>query len=149
MSTDLKSRIGTAWAAAWNHGDTEALDQLLAPGYVRHGRTAQTREDLKAGIAACRAALPDLRTVVDDCLVADDRAATRWHSSGTHTGPLLEVPATGRQVTVSGATFSRVENGLITEEWVTWDPRQMLQALGIITLDSGFEDGSRLEATTA
>ncbi|WP_326686381.1 MULTISPECIES: ester cyclase [unclassified Streptomyces] len=149
MSTDLKSRIEAAWAAAWNHGDTEALDQLLAPGYVRHGRTAQTREDLKAGIAACRTALPDLRTVIDDCLVADGRAATRWHSSGTHTGPLLDVPATGRRVTVSGATFSRVENGLITEEWVTWDPRQMLQALGIITLDSAFEQNSRLEATTA
>ncbi|MER7409334.1 MULTISPECIES: ester cyclase [Streptomyces] len=139
MSSDLRRRLGTAWEAAWNRGDTDALDRLLAPGYTRHGRTEQTRDDLKAGIRACREGMPDLRTVIDDYVADGDRLAVRWHSSGTHTGFLLGTPATGRRLTVSGATFSRVEDGTIAEEWVTWDPRQMLHALGVIPLDSGFE----------
>lgn len=139
MSTGLKSRLADAWEAAWNRGDTGALDELLAPGYVRHGRTEQSLEDLKSNIAACRTGMPDLRTVIDDYVADGDRLAVRWHSSGTHTGSLLDVPATGRPLRVSGATFSTVHDGVITEEWVTWDPRQMLHALGIIPLNSAFE----------
>lgn len=139
MSTDLASRVGAVWEAAWNRGDTDALDRLLAPGYVRHGHSEQSLDDLKAGITACRDGIPDLRTAIDDCVAEGDRLAVRWHSSGTHTGPLLEVPPTGREITVSGATFSRVEDGLIVEEWVTWDPRQMLHALGVIPLHSASE----------
>ncbi|GAB2804785.1 ester cyclase [Streptomyces daliensis] len=139
MGIDLKSRVGRVWEAAWNHGDTDALDGLLTPGYIRHGRTEQGLEDLKAGITASRGGMPDLRTVIDDYVRDGDRLAIRWHSSGTHTGPLLDVPPTGRRLTVSGATFSTVDDGMITEEWVTWDPRQMLHALGIIPLSSAFE----------
>ncbi|MGW8379757.1 ester cyclase [Streptomyces sp. ODS28] len=143
--SDLRSRVEEAWEAAWNRGETEALDRLAAPGYVRHGRSEQSLEDLKSGIAACRAGMPDLRTAIDDCVIEGDRMAVRWHSSGTHTGTLLDVPPTGRRLTVSGATFSRVRDGLIAEEWVTWDPRQMLHALGIIPLHSAFEGSGASE----
>jgi predicted ester cyclase len=43
----------------------------------------------------------------------------------------MEVPATGRAVTVSGASFLRFENDKLAEEWVVWDPRELLSALGI------------------
>jgi predicted ester cyclase len=140
MSTDIRTRLTAAWSAAWGHGRVDALDAILAPGYVRHGRTAQDAADLKANITLCRAGFPDLVTLVEDCLVEGDRIATRWRSEGTHTGRMLDVPPTGRKVAVFGATFSRVENGMITEEWVTWDPRQLLSALGVITLDSADHD---------
>lgn len=143
MSTDIESRIEAAWTAAWNQGETDALDGLLAPDYVRRGRSTQTLADLKSGIAACRSGLPDLVTTIDDCVVGYGRIATRWHSTGT----LLDVPPTGRRLTVSGATFSHIENGMITEEWVTWDPRQMLQALGIITLHSAFDENGAFDET--
>ena len=44
------------------------------------------------------------------------------------------MPATKRQVDVSGATFSRFEGDRIVEEFVTWDPRALLTALGIISV---------------
>ncbi|MFJ3698780.1 ester cyclase [Streptomyces sp. NPDC090052] len=135
-STDIRERIAAAWGAAWQRGEVDALDTVLADGYRRHGRTAQDAADLKANITACRAGFPDLVTVIEDCVVEGDRVATRWVSRGTHTGRLMDVPPTGRTVTVSGATFSRIEDGMVAEEWVTWDPRQLLTALGIIPLDS-------------
>ena len=134
-----RARVHVAWEAVWDRGEVAALDDLLAPDYVRRshsGSTAQDREEFAASVLAVRDAFPDLRTSIDDMLVDGDRVAVRWHSLGTHTGEFLGVPPTGRPVRVSGATFSRFAGERIVEEWVTWDPRQLLSALGIIPLSA-------------
>lgn len=126
--------IEKAWAAAWGQGDVDALDALLSPAYLRHGQDPQPQDltAFKAAIVSTRAAFPDLVTTVDDIVIEGDRAAIRWHSSGSHQNSLLGVPATGRRVEVSGATFARFEDDRIVEEYVTWDPRALLSALGVI-----------------
>lgn len=127
--------IVTAWGAAWDDGKVDALDGLIAPSYRRvtsGNAEAQDREALKAMILTTRSAFPDLVTTVDDVVVEGDLAAIRWHSTGTHTHGFLGVPPTRKKVVVSGATFARFEDGLIVEEHVTWDPRALLAALGII-----------------
>ncbi|SNT29541.1 ester cyclase [Rhodococcoides kyotonense] len=134
--TTRRSQLEQAWNAAWDNGDVDALDAVLAPGYVRYGSNGHTtdRATFKASIVSTRAAFPDLTTVVDDILIDGDRAAIRWHSTGTHTGPFLGIPTTGRTVEVSGATFAVFDGDTITEEHVTWDPRALLSALNIITV---------------
>ncbi|GLU46158.1 ester cyclase [Nocardiopsis ansamitocini] len=131
-----RTSIQRTWEKAWNHGEVDALDELHGPGYLR--RNAESHpldlDAFKASILATRSAFPDLTTTVDEIVIEGDRAAIRWHSSGTHQGALLGVPATRRLVRVSGATFARFEDGRITEEVVTWDPRTLLTALGIISV---------------
>ncbi|MET8982770.1 ester cyclase [Streptomyces sp. NPDC004539] len=129
-----RALIEKTWAAAWGQGDVDALDTLLSPSYRRHGQGSppQDVDGFKAAIVSTRTAFPDLVTTIDDIVVEGDRAAIRWHSSGTHEEALLGVPPTGRQVEVSGATFARFEGERIVEEHVTWDPRALLAALGII-----------------
>lgn len=126
--------IGKAWAAAWGQGDVDALDALLSPAYLRHGGDPHPQDlnAFKAAIVSTRAAFPDLVTTIDEVVVEGDRAAIRWHSSGTHVNSFLGVPATRRRVEVSGATFARFEGDRIVEEHVTWDPRALLSALGVI-----------------
>lgn len=126
--------IEKVWAAAWEQGDVEALDGLLSPDYLRHGGdgSPQDLNAFKVSIASTRSAFPDLVTTIDDILLDGDGVAIRWHSSGTHENSFLGVPATKRRVDVSGATFSRFEGDRIVEEFVTWDPRALLSALGII-----------------
>ncbi|MEU5088536.1 ester cyclase [Streptomyces sp. NPDC021356] len=128
--------IEKAWAEAWGQGDVDALDALLGPAYLRHG-TDPLPQDLaafKEAILSTRAAFPDLTTTIDDIVVEGDRAAIRWHSSGTHTKSFLGVPPTERRVEVSGATFARFEGERVVEEHVTWDPRALLSALGVISV---------------
>ena len=60
--------------------------------------------------------------------------AIRWRSHGTHTGPFMGVPSTERTVEVIGASFCRFEDGLLAEEWVVWDPRELLEAMSIWTV---------------
>jgi len=134
-SDDRKARIHRAWTAAWDRGEVAALDEVLSPAYVRHGRDSD--DDLatfKASIVSARAAFPDLTTTLDEVIVEGDRAAIRWHSTGTHSHSFLGVPSTGRTVEISGATFARFEGDLVIEEHVTWDPRALLTALGVISV---------------
>ena len=110
---------------------------MLGPGYrrrTRAGDEGQDRAEFKAAITATRSAFPDLTTTIDEILVEGDRAAVRWHSRGRHERPFLGVPPTHRQVEVSGATFARFQGDRIVEEIVTWDPRALLSALGIISV---------------
>jgi steroid delta-isomerase-like uncharacterized protein len=137
MSNDLRrDRIRTAWEAAWDRGEVDALDDLLSPAYRRCGSAGGTQDaaEFKASIIATRSAFPDLVTTVDEIVIEGDRAAVRWHSTGSHEHSFLGVPATKRQVTVSGATFAHFDGDRIAEEFVTWDPRALLTALGIITV---------------
>lgn len=134
-----KLRLEGAWSQAWDQGAVEALDELLSAAYTRRsaaGGAAQDRAEFKRSITAVRAAFPDLRTEIEELLEEDDRIAVRWRSTGTHTGTFLEVPPTSRRVEVHGVTFAQFRDDAVDSEWVTWDPRQLLTALGIISLDS-------------
>ena len=134
---ERRKLIAETWAAAWDRGDVDALDGLLSPEYRRRSNPAEEGQDLaafKGTIIAARSAFPDLKTTIEEIVVDGDRAAVRWHSNGRHDHGFLGVPATHREVEVHGATFSRFEGGKIVEEFVTWDPRALLSALGIISV---------------
>ncbi len=134
---DRKRQVVEAWAAAWDRGEVDALDQLLSPAYRRRSSSTDeglTLEQFKASIVTTRTAFPDLVTTVDDIIVEENRVALRWHSVGTHDGSFLGVPPTHRSVEVQGSTFARFEDDLVVEEFVTWDPRSMLSALGIMSV---------------
>lgn len=135
--TDRKRRTVTAWRTAWDEGNLDALDDLLGPIYRRHGNSSeatQDREEFKASITTTRLAFSDLVTTIDAIVEEADQLAIRWHSEGTHTGTMFGVPPTRRSVMVYGCTFARFDGDQVVEEWVTWDPRQLLAALGVITV---------------
>ncbi len=132
-----KRRIRTMWEGAWNEGRVELMDDVLSPHYVRYVSSSDVtidREEFKQLILATREGFPDVMTSIEDILCEGDRVAIRWWSRGTHLGTYRDVPPTGRSVTAAGATFARFEDDMIVESWSTWDPRDMLSALGIISL---------------
>ena len=133
---ERRDRIHRAWDAAWGRGEVEALDELLSPDYRRFGSSGEGQDatELKESIRSTREAFPDLVTTIDEVIVEGDRAAIRWHSSGKHEHSFLDVPATKRTVSVNGATFAQFDGDRIVAEHVTWDPRALLTALGIITV---------------
>jgi steroid delta-isomerase-like uncharacterized protein len=146
MSSDRKQRVTRAWEASWDRGDYTALEALLAPDYRRHSSRAadgagQTREQFEAVISSTRLAFPDLHTELLDLVEDGDTLAIRWRSTGTHTGRLMGVPPTRRKVEVTGANFARFAGDRIVEEHVSWDPREFLEAIGVIHLSSSEPTG--------
>jgi steroid delta-isomerase-like uncharacterized protein len=127
-----------AWNSAWGKGDLAPFEQLLAPEYVRRSKSgSEDYASLRKTIEATHVAFPDFSTEILHILEDGDTAAIHWQSQGTHQGEFMDVPATGRNITVTGASFLRFDDGKLAEEWVVYDPRELLSALGIWHLGAG------------
>lgn len=77
-------------------------------------------------------AFPDLTFDIDELIVEDDRVAVRWTALGTHEGSLMDVPATGKSVAVTGMSILHIEDGKITETYSNQDMLGLLQQLDAI-----------------
>jgi steroid delta-isomerase-like uncharacterized protein len=104
-------------------GKLEVFDELLDEG-VRDlsGATPSIgRETFKARAAAVQKAFGDLEIHIDELIIDGDRIAWRWTMSGTHIGPFLNVPPTGRRAQLRGVNFQRLEGGRVLEHWTLVD----------------------------
>jgi steroid delta-isomerase-like uncharacterized protein len=91
-----------------------------------------TREGLKQTNLAIRAALPDIQSAVEDVIAEGDEVVWHWSARGTHRAPLLGLPATGKQITITGITIDRIAGGQIAERWDQVDMLGLMQQLGAI-----------------
>ena len=117
----------------WNEGDMDVADQVFASDVVLHGAAPGLPpgvEGVKAAVTAYRAAFPDLHVTNDDYVAEGDRVASRWSWQGTHKGELFGIPATGKQVTMTGISIMRVVDGKIAEVWSSSDQLSLMQQIG-------------------
>ncbi|HJY61887.1 MAG TPA: ester cyclase [Streptosporangiaceae bacterium] len=68
---------------------------LIPGGYVEHSEGFQGVEPFRQQVAALRAVSPDLRVTIEDVLTDGDRFVSRTTVTGTQTGDLMDMPATG------------------------------------------------------
>jgi len=76
-------------------------------------------------------AFPNCYHVIEDQVADADNVVTRITFKGTHTGPLMGIPPTGRQIAMGGISWFRLKNGLIAEEWTEFDRLGMMAQLGL------------------
>lgn len=136
MSDDELKRIARAWFdEVINNRRLEAIDEYYAAEYVHRGPRGQVMSGLtetKAFAAQLLEAFEDRHATVQEQIVAGDKVVTRFHSTGTHTGPLRGMPATGRTVPIEGIVISTIVDGKIVEDWELTDQFGFLSALGMI-----------------
>jgi steroid delta-isomerase-like uncharacterized protein len=117
---------------AVNTGNLALLEKFVAPDYVEHSDGFQGVEPFQQQVATFRAAFPDLHVSVDDLLTEGDRFASRTTVTGTHTGDLMGMPATGKRISVEAVDIGRIENGQAKERWGGLNMYSMLTQLGVI-----------------
>jgi len=117
---------------AINTGNLALLDKFVAPGYVEHSEGFQGVEPFRQQVAAFRAAFPDLRVTIEDVLTDGDRFASRTTVTGTHTGDLMGMPATGKRISVEAVDIGRVHDGQAAERWGGLNMYALLTQLGVI-----------------
>jgi steroid delta-isomerase-like uncharacterized protein len=133
-----RDTILNAWNGAWGDGDLAAFEQLLAPDYVRRSKSgSEDYASLSKTIEAMHTAFPDSSTDILEIVEDGTKVAVHWQTTGTHLGEFMDVPPTGRSITVTGASFLRFDSDKLAEEYVVWDPRELLSALGIWHLGPG------------
>jgi steroid delta-isomerase-like uncharacterized protein len=89
-------------------------------------------EGLRQWLAMWIAAFPDARWTVEEQIADDDHVWTRSTWRGTHEGPFLGIPATGRQATVAAWTIDQVTDGKIAHSRIVMDALGLMQQLGVI-----------------
>lgn len=111
----------------------DLLDELLTEDFVDHSPLGEAHgvQPMKEQIRMFHAAFPDFTARVDDIFAEDDMVAMRVTLSGTHDGPFMDMPPTGRSFEVQNTVFTRIQDGKIAERWVQPDMMGMLQQLGI------------------
>lgn len=104
---------------ALNTGETALVDQALIPAWeaVPALRSGPGAAGWKASIAHLRGVFTDLTVTIEDVVVSGDRVAVRSVNRGVHTGELLGVAGTGREVEFRASDVHRLENGRIAQTW--------------------------------
>lgn len=102
-------------------GDREAFDALMAPGFKNrsapHGVADGPESMWNTFHNVLRPALGQLTVKIHDQVCEEDKVTTRKTISGEHVGPLFDVEATGRPVSIDVIDIVRVENGRYAEHW--------------------------------
>ncbi len=96
------------------------------------GQLAGGREANRAFWAAFFTAFPDLTATLDDLVMAGDRVAGRFTYRGTHRGPLLGIPPTGRPAEMRSIDIWRVAGREFAEHWDELNLLEVFQQLGVI-----------------
>ena len=133
---DSNRAVSRRFTELFGTDDETLADAVFTADVVFHGvgggRDLHGIEATKAFIAAYRAAFPDSRSTVEDQVAEGEKVVTRWRARGTHTGPLGELPPTGRSFDIGGITIERFVDGRIAEVWVARDELGLLRQLGVV-----------------
>jgi steroid delta-isomerase-like uncharacterized protein len=125
---------------AFNSHDADAVAALFTEDAVvldpQYAEPLRGKDAIRKDIADFFTAFPDIQSRPGDLLASGDTAATEYHMTGTHKGPMVtpdgDIAATGRNVKVTVALFTRLNGqGLITEQRRYFDLAGLVQQLGL------------------
>jgi steroid delta-isomerase-like uncharacterized protein len=140
MSEENKALVRRQLEEVFNKHNPGAVDQFFGPDYVNHSALPgmpNDRDGLKASVSGFLSAFPDLKVTSDFQVAEGDKVVMRYTATGTHTGELMGMPATGKRVHMTGISIARVAGGKIVEEWNEADMMGMMQQLGVVPAPGG------------
>ncbi|MGH2502478.1 MAG: ester cyclase [Ktedonobacterales bacterium] len=138
MSAEENVRLARRiFEEAWSKGNLSVLDEVIAANYIGYDpaqpEPTHGASGFKESIQGYRAAFPDLAFTIEEAYaIGPDRVLLRWTGHGTHRGPLMGIPATGKTASVGGMTFTRFESSKAVEDHTFWDTLGLLRQLGAI-----------------
>ncbi|MFE9868465.1 ester cyclase [Streptomyces sp. NPDC005506] len=111
-------QVTSAYYNSYNGDLAAAFDRYISKDLVLHGFNGpESREDWIKGDLEIKAGLNGFKMTVLDQIVEGDKVVTRWSFGGVHTGTIFGIPASGREVHLSGISIDRVVKGQSVEHW--------------------------------
>ena len=137
---DPKQLVSRFVEQLWNKGRLDVADAIFATDCVTHQLRSGPPVDsvprgpqaMKEHIAGWIASFPDLHFSIEQMLSEGDRVVTQLLMEGTHQGPWMGIPASGKKVQIRMLTIHRVVKGKIVEDWVLVESLGFFQQLGVV-----------------
>ena len=92
---------------------------------------------LKDHIAIYEAAFPEYDMRIEQLIAEDDLVSVVGRGSGTHKGPFMGMPPTGKTWDVPLHITYRVKDGRIVNHWLVVDTAAFMQQLGMLPSPEG------------
>lgn len=120
---------------AVNSRNLDALDEIIAPNYVRHCQATpdvnvRSLDEFKQFLKNDFLSVPDSVITTKFMVSEGNLLAFYCRYAGTQTGQMGPFPPSGRHIDVDFSGVNRFENGKIVESWLTWDNLAGLVQLG-------------------
>ncbi|HEX6553194.1 MAG TPA: ester cyclase [Ktedonobacteraceae bacterium] len=133
-SPDIHVQLHEQHITNQSQGNTDALQN----DYAEHAVVEDSMYDEpfvgRAAIMARKgvgmAAILDLKIKITNRLVHANQVSAEWVATGTHTGDLPGMPATGRPFTLRGVTVSVRQDGKIVRESLYYDVNDLYRQIG-------------------
>ena len=121
----------------WNTGALQLIESVYASdftGYWPASSPVPVRrgvEAVRVGVQRTRTAFPDFHEQVLDVFGVGEKVASRYISTGTHSGPYWGLEPTGKRIEIQEISIYRCAGGRIVEQWCVFDELARLQQLGV------------------
>jgi len=122
------------WAEGWSGHDMESVASVFTDDCIYEdvalGVVNRGKEELVAFGNGFIAGVPDLKVKVTSRFASVDRAAAEWTMSGTHTGDLPGMPATGKAFSLRGVSTFQLSGDRVIRCSDYWDLATFEKQLG-------------------
>lgn len=135
---ELQKKAGANMAAAWNAHDSKkcaenyasdgVISELGPTGWMDH----KGKDEIEKNFATIFAGYPDSKMGVSRVFAAKNIAVVQWVMTGTNTGEMMGMKATGKPVGFNGASVLWFnDDGLIAKEHVYLDAGTIMGQEGV------------------
>ena len=136
MSAEVnKAVVRRFYEEVFNQKNLDALDELCTADCIDHNPMPEQGpglEGVKHVFKLFCTAFSDLQIQVEDMIAEGDKVVASMTGRGTHTGDLMGIAPTGKEITITGIDIFRITNGKVVERWGNSDDLGMMQQLGVI-----------------
>lgn len=121
MTEDNKSVVTRFNREVIAQGKQDSFKELMHEEFINRSAPAGMNNGADGMIyffnEILRPAMPDVNVTIHEQVAEGDLVTTRKTISGTHTGALLGIPATGRKIHIDVIDIVRVKDGKYFEHW--------------------------------
>ena len=119
----------------FNTGELALADELVSAEFLNHEAPPDAPRGpagLRQIVTMLRTAFPDIRYETAEMIAEGDKVVARTILRGTHTGPFMGMPPTGRPVVQEQIHILRFVDGKAVEHRAVRDDLGMMRQLGLI-----------------
>src|SRR5438105_2166584 len=123
MSETNKALAKRWFEEVWNKSRREAIAEMLAPEALLYeaGQPSRGPDGFYPFFDRMRASFSDIHVTIHDAIAEGNKVCLRWSCAMKHTGDGLGMPATNKQVEVTGMSLIQIEGNRFIQGWQNWD----------------------------
>ena len=118
----------------WNGGNIEIVDELYSDNCIYHNADlgdVKGPAEIKEFVKSIYSTYSDFAITLSEPMKLTDRVVFTFMGTGTNDGALGEnMPPTGKKMSFTGVSITKIENGKITEEWLYYNQMPIFNMLG-------------------